>query len=223
MRSMLNLTRFHFTKFFLSRLFSSFSTNTCASDNHGRFRFATNDNTINEHNSIVEKNLKKYKAHLLTYSHVYDSFHQSHQTLAHFVALPLCHKSPFQLRFSGISFLDIFSCSVFLDKETMLKLFLLSFILVPICEGDPGVPGQEWSPELIQSVQYRLRRFWSYPSPFTKDFDLDQNAAKYQQFVYDPTNITVEPNCKSESTNCQNWWGEYTRGNDIGNIQFLSI
>ena len=104
----------------------------------------------------------------------------------------------------------------------MLTLLFLSFVL-PTCQGDPGVPGQEWSPELIRSVQYRLRRFWSYSSPFTKDFDLDQNAAKYQHFVYDPTSITVEPNCNLSSTNCQNWWGEYTRGNDIGNIQFLSI
>ena len=93
-------------------------------------------------------------------------------------------------------------------------LLLLATIVVQI-EGHPGVPGVEWSSEVIKIMQYKLRRFWSYPFQNTRRFDLKYNAI-YRKYVYDPTNITIEPNCDFEADeNCQNWWGEFNRGRDI--------
>ena len=55
---------------------------SCASDNHIRFRFSTNDN------SIFEKNHKKYKVHLLTYVYCMTLFIKA---IIHLRTLSLCH------------------------------------------------------------------------------------------------------------------------------------
>ena len=114
-----------------------------------------------------------------------------------------------------ITTLFITTLVAYKDMKMTLQLLLLLATIVLQIEGHPGVPGLEWSSEVIKITQYRLRKFWSFPLQNTKKFDPKNNAI-YPEYVYDPTNITIEPNCDFEADrNCQNWWGNYNRGQDI--------
>ena len=86
--------------------------------------------------------------------------------------------------------------------SNLTKLFLHFLLMAKVVVGIPGQPGKEWTPQEVKIIQEKLKRLWDKPIKILEDFDPLEDNAEFKDFVFDPTEKTMRPDCQCCCPEC---------------------
>lgn len=90
-----------------------------------------------------------------------------------------------------------------MSKIQNLTLLLFSLtVVIQVVSGTPGKAGKKWSTEEVKIIQEKLKRLWNDPGKILQEFDPVKENAEFRDFVYDPTDKTLTPDCKCCCPSC---------------------